>query len=60
MDHAINQLKERMTATIDMSKDIGITNMDMEYEIQAYVDAINVLEVYYYGEKKTSIIQVLS
>lgn len=57
MDHAIDELKERMIATIFMYRD-DLSFDEIESEIQAYIEAINILEVYYYSEKKTRIEQV--
>jgi hypothetical protein len=57
MDHAIGQLAEYLRATIDMYSDIP--KKDIEPEVRAYVKALNELELYYYGEKKTTLKNVL-
>jgi hypothetical protein len=58
LDHAIEGLKEHMRATIEVYRDYS--REDIEEEVKAYVEAINVLEYYYYGEKKTSLDDVLA
>lgn len=59
MDHAINDLQERLNATIDIWEDV-IPKNQLEPEIKAYVEAMNVLEQYYYGEKKTILANVMA
>lgn len=58
MDHAISQLKDYMWSVISTHTDY--TREEMEPEIKAYVEALNVLEKHHYGEKVTSIDRVLS
>lgn len=59
MDHAINQLRGYMLATVDMWKD-NASKEEMRSEMKAYVDALNSMEKYYYGKPKTSLETVLS
>lgn len=44
-----------MRSTLDMYKEMDLSTNEIKSEIKAYVDAINILEVYYYGKKKTSL-----
>lgn len=59
VDHAISSLRDYMRSTLDMYKEMDLSTNEIKSEIKAYVDAINVLEIYYYGEKKTSLEAVL-
>lgn len=59
MDYAIADLKSRMQATIELYGGI-VPKEDVKAEIKAYIDAINILELYYYEEKRTSLEAVLS
>lgn len=59
MDHAIEGLVSQMNAAMDLYRDF-VSKEDVKEEIKAYVDAINILELYYYGEKKTNLETVLS
>lgn len=60
MDHTINQLKSRMNNELDFLKDFELKREDIQDEIKAYVDAINIFEQYYYGEKRTNLETVLA
>lgn len=60
MDHAINELKNRMDNTIDFLKEFELKKEEIQVEIKAYVDAINALEQYYYDEKRTTLEIVLA
>ena len=53
MDHAIDQLRNYMQATIEMYEDLPKEHI--KSEIQAYVNALNELERFYYGEARTKI-----
>lgn len=53
MDHAIMELVDRMTATIDMYS--NLSKEHIKSEIQAYINAINELEKFYYGEARTKL-----
>lgn len=55
MDHAINDIRQRIRADVDMNREIGITDEDMKDEIQAYVNAVNELEKFMCYEEKTEI-----
>lgn len=59
MDHAISQLADYMMSTLDTYRDAGLSNEEIKDEIKAFVDSINILELYYYGEKRTSLEAVL-
>lgn len=59
MDHAIEGLVSQMNAAIEMNRGY-VSKEDVKAEIQAYVNAINCLEVYYYGKKKTTLEAVLA
>lgn len=48
-----------MQASIDMYKGV-IPKEDIEQEIEAFVKAINELELYYYEEKSTKLEEVLA
>lgn len=58
VDHAIDDLIQRVNATIDMYKD-DVSLEDLEPEIRAYVKAINALEDYLYGKTQTTLESVL-
>jgi hypothetical protein len=58
MDHAIADLISRMEATIDLW-DGFLSKKELEPEIRAYVKAINALEEYYYGQKRTTLEMIL-
>ncbi|MCJ7842629.1 hypothetical protein MUB24_17335 [Lederbergia sp. NSJ-179] len=60
MDHAIQNLKSYMSATLDLHRDLDQPEDIYRDEIKAYVRAINVLELYYYDEKRTKLEIVLS
>lgn len=60
MDHAINNLRSYMQSSIDMYRDIGLEKDEIKDEIRAYVDSLNKLENYYYGQKQTSLDAVLA
>lgn len=60
MDHAIQNLKSYMSATLDLYKDLNYPKHVYRDEIKAYVSAINALELYYYDEKRTKLEVVLS
>lgn len=60
MDHAISNLESYMQSAIDMYRDVGLEEEDFIAEIRAYVNALNSLELYYYGEKRTSLDTVLA
>lgn len=60
MDHAISQLADYMRATIDLNRNMGVSNKEMKEEIHVYVKAINELEIYYYGKAKTKLETVLN
>lgn len=60
VDHAIQILKSYMGATLDLHRDLGQPEDVYKSEIKAYVRAINVLELYYYDEKRTKLEIVLS
>lgn len=55
MDHAIESLKQFLYAEVDSYHE-GYSTKE---EIKAYVKALNELELYYYGEKKTTLENVL-
>lgn len=58
MKQSIEMLKFDMRATIDFHQDV-LSKDDLREEIQAYVDAINVLELYMYDEKQTKLEDIL-
>jgi len=60
MDHAISNLESYMQSAIDMYSDLELEKEAFIAEIRAYVDSLNVLEIYYYGSKKTSLDTVLA
>lgn len=60
VDHAIQNLKSYMSATLDLHRDLGQPEDVYKGEIKAYVRAINILELYYYDEKRTKLENVLS
>ncbi|API91549.1 hypothetical protein J32TS6_31060 [Virgibacillus pantothenticus] len=60
VDHAIQNLKSYMSATLDLHRDLGQPEDVYRDEIKAYVCAINALELYYYEEKRTKLEFVLS
>lgn len=49
-----------MQSSIDMYSDIGLEKDEIKDEVKAYTDALNKLEIYYYGEKQTSLDAVLA
>lgn len=53
MDHAINDLRERLNAEIELYRQ-GCYGTSKEV-LQVYVDAMNVFELYEYGEKRTDL-----
>jgi len=57
MDHAINQLREYMRATISVNE--GMAATEVRDEIKTYVDALNVMEKHYYGEERTNLEEIL-
>ena len=56
MDHAIESLKQFLWAELDAYHE-GYSTKE---ELKAYVKAINELEKYYYGEKKTDLKTILA
>lgn len=60
MDHAISQLNDYMQATIGIYQDMNVSQDEVRSEFKAYVNALNSLEKYHYGESKTSLETVLS
>lgn len=59
MDHAIADLKNRLQGAIEMYQGY-LPREQIEPEIKAYVKSINILEEYYYGEKKTDLEVILA
>jgi len=59
LDHAINDLKERMRATIELNRENGVSDKGMRKEIITYVLAINALEIHHYSQVKTYLEDVL-
>lgn len=52
MDHAINDIKQRLYATVDMYKEYP-EDKKLQADVLALIKAINVLEVYEYGRAIT-------
>lgn len=59
MDHAISQLNDYMQATVEMYQDMNLSKKEVRNEFKAYVDALNSLEKYHYGEAQTKLEAVL-
>ncbi|WP_080875582.1 hypothetical protein [Oceanobacillus timonensis] len=58
MEHSIEILKSDMHSELELLQ--GVVSQDILLEkIQAYVDAINILELYMYDRKETHIEDVL-
>jgi len=54
LDHAINDLKERIRATANMIVDSYPDDAEgLKQELYALISAINVLEIYEYGMHRT-------
>lgn len=60
VDHAIDNLKSYMYATLDLYRELEQPVDIYRSEIKTYVRAINTLELYYYDEKRTKLEIVLS
>lgn len=58
MDHAIEQLRQYLYATIEVRK--GLSRGEVEPEMKAYVEALNVMEKHEYGKAQTSLETVLN
>lgn len=59
VDHAIAQLKSYMRATLEMYDHNHTPKEEFKGEIKVYPRALNELEIYYYGEVKTRLEDIL-
>lgn len=60
MDHAISGLSYWFQSAINLHYDMGSTRDVVREEFKAYVDALNVLENYCYGEPVTDLETILN